>query len=135
MDDDFNTGGAIGELFDLVRILNKFCDDAKLETTAGQSGSQTETGLDMLRRGTLVLRELTNILGLFATPPATTADESAGSELVGGLMRLLIDLRATARKKKDFETADAIRNRLTEMGITLEDRPSGTEWTHADPRH
>ena len=38
MDDDFNTGGAIGELFELVRKLNKYCDDHELETPSKQSG-------------------------------------------------------------------------------------------------
>ena len=44
MDDDFNTGGAIGELFDLVRTLNKFCDDAGLES----SGKSNKTDLKIL---------------------------------------------------------------------------------------
>ena len=44
-------------------------------------------------------------------------------------MDLLIELRPTARKSKDFATADRIRNALAEIGITLEDRPGGTEWT------
>jgi cysteinyl-tRNA synthetase len=44
------------------------------------------------------------------------------------LVELLIELRAAARKNKDFATGDRIRNRLTEIGITLEDRPGGTEW-------
>jgi cysteinyl-tRNA synthetase len=124
MDDDFNTGGAIGELFDLVRILNKFCDDDRLETNGKNEGT-----LDELRRGTQVLRELTMILGLFVHPLKAGGDDSVDDELIGGLVQLLIDLRTSARKNKDFATADAIRNRLTELGITLEDRPSGTEWS------
>ncbi len=43
-------------------------------------------------------------------------------------MKLLIQLRADARTNKDFATGDAIRNRLSEVGITLEDRAGGTEW-------
>jgi cysteinyl-tRNA synthetase len=43
----------------------------------------------------------------------------------------LIDVRAGARKNKDFATADTIRKRLGEIGIALEDRPDGTEWTRA----
>ena len=38
MDDDFNTGGAIGELFELARITNKFCDDAGLEAAGKDVG-------------------------------------------------------------------------------------------------
>ena len=43
-------------------------------------------------------------------------------------VELLIELRADARGRKDFETGDNIRDRLTEMGITLEDRKEGTLW-------
>jgi cysteinyl-tRNA synthetase len=41
---------------------------------------------------------------------------------------LLIELRASARKNKDFATADKIRNDLAVFGVTLEDRPNRTEW-------
>jgi cysteinyl-tRNA synthetase len=44
-------------------------------------------------------------------------------------MQLLIQLRQTARKNKDFATGDAIRDRLAAVGIVLEDRAGGTEWT------
>jgi cysteinyl-tRNA synthetase len=44
-------------------------------------------------------------------------------------MKLLIELRAEARKKKDFATADRIRVTLGEIGVALEDRPGGTEWS------
>jgi cysteinyl-tRNA synthetase len=125
MDDDFNTGGAIGELFDLVRILNRYCDDAGLEAADARDRAK----IDSLRDGTRVLRELTRVLGLFIQPLGAPGDRSADRELANKLMQLLIQLRAAARKKKDFETADAIRNRLTELGIALEDRPTGTEWT------
>ena len=44
-------------------------------------------------------------------------------------MNLIIELRATARKNKDFATADRIRAALTELKVTLEDRAGGTTWT------
>ncbi|MEN6459171.1 MAG: cysteine--tRNA ligase [Thermoguttaceae bacterium] len=123
MDDDFNTGGAIGTLFELVRALNKFADDEKLEAP----GKATPEKLDAWRRGVGVLRELTAVLGLFRQPPKETL--GGGDDLADKLMKLLIQLRADARKKKDFATADCIRNTLTEIGVVLEDRPGGTEWS------
>jgi cysteinyl-tRNA synthetase len=44
-------------------------------------------------------------------------------------MQLAIDLRQSARKNKDFATSDTIRDRLAAIGVTLEDRPGGTEWS------
>ena len=67
-------------------------------------------------------------MGLFRQPPPEKLSEG-NNELVGKLMGLLIDLRAESRKKKDFATSDQIRKRLTEIGVVLEDRPGGTEWT------
>jgi cysteinyl-tRNA synthetase len=122
MDDDFNTGGAVGDLFELVRALNKFVDDEKLET-AKSSPQQ----LAALRQGAATLRELGATLGLFRAPAARPT--APDNELVGKLMSLVIELRAGARGKKDFATADRIRQVLGELGITLEDRPGGTEWT------
>jgi cysteinyl-tRNA synthetase len=46
-------------------------------------------------------------------------------------MKLLIELRQTARTTKDFATSDAIRDRLAALGVTLEDRAGGTEWNKA----
>jgi cysteinyl-tRNA synthetase len=123
MDDDFNTGGGIGSLFDLVRGLNKFVDDEKLE----EKNRQTAAKLSALRQGAMTLRELSGVLGLFRKPPQEKA--AGGDALLGKLMSLLIEVRAHARKNKDFATADRIRNSLSELGITLEDRPGGTEWS------
>jgi cysteinyl-tRNA synthetase len=123
MDDDFNTGGGIGTLFDLVRAINKYADDEKLEEPAARTAER----LDALRRGVTVLRELTATLGLFRKAPEEKAP--GGDDLTGKLMKLLIELRAEARKKKDFATGDRIRNTLAEIGVALEDRPGGTEWS------
>ena len=122
MDDDFNTGGAIAVLFDLLRALNKYIDDTALETHPG--GSETF----QLSDGAMTLRELGLTLGLFREPLTVSAN-AGDSELVGKLMTLLIELRASARQNKDFATADKIRKDLAEFGITLEDRPGGSEWS------
>jgi len=123
MDDDFNTGGATGVLFDLVRRLNKFVDDEKLEETAGRDAA----GLASLTRGATTFRELAGTLGLFRTP---VEEPSAGDdELAGRLLDLLVEIRGDLRKQKNFAAADKIRNSLAELGVTLEDRPGGTEWS------
>ena len=122
MDDDFNTGGAVGELFDLVRALNKYIDQQGLDSAPTADAAK----LSALDRGVASLRELTALLGLFHEPPKKTA--AADDSLVGQLMQLLIELRTEARKKKDFATADRIRQGLQQLGIQLEDRKDGTGW-------
>ncbi|MGA2798138.1 MAG: cysteine--tRNA ligase [Thermoguttaceae bacterium] len=123
MDDDFNTGGGIATLFDLVRALNKFVDDEKLEEPGRNDAGRSK----VLKQGTVVLRELAATLGLFRKP---TEEKTSGDDAVlDKLMNLFIELRNEARKKKDFAAADRIRNGLTAIGITLEDRPGGTEWS------
>jgi cysteinyl-tRNA synthetase len=152
MDDDFNTGAATSKLFELLGALNKFVDTEKLE-----GGKPDAAKLATLEKGTSVLKELAGVLGLFRKPveqKSTGGDDALVGELAkfvtelhaagkltgfdasanGNLdqfMKLLIEARAAARKNKDFATGDLIRKRLTELGITLEDRPGGTEWTRA----
>jgi cysteinyl-tRNA synthetase len=121
MDDDFNTGAAVGVLFELLSTLNRFADTRKLE-----DASPAAEDLASFTRGVVVLRELGQILGLFQQPPASAS--AGGDELVGQLMQVLIDLRNEARKTKNFAMADQIRTRLTQIGVTLEDRPGGTGW-------
>jgi cysteinyl-tRNA synthetase len=139
MDDDFNTGGAVGVLFELLTTLNRFADAAGLDVER----SQPET--NEFRTGVLVLRELGHILGLFWAPVADAATESeavvgglrqllsdlgrpTSNHSVAGMMQALIDLRQEARQARNFQVADTVRRRLGELGITLEDRPGGTGW-------
>jgi cysteinyl-tRNA synthetase len=122
MDDDFNTAIAIATLFDFVRVVNKYVDQHGLE--AKKPAAELATLDAML----LVLRELTGVLGLFLQPPKQSAG-GADEGLVAKLMELVIEIRANARKAKDFATADLVRNKLTEAGIVLEDRPDGTGWS------
>jgi len=122
MDDDFNTAIAIATLFDFVRVVNKFIDQRALEA------KKPAADLATLGAMMLVLRELTGTLGLFLEEPKAAAG-GADEAVVAKLMDLVIEIRANARKAKDFATADLVRNRLTEAGIVLEDRPDGTGWS------
>ncbi|HJQ79029.1 MAG TPA: cysteine--tRNA ligase [Lacipirellulaceae bacterium] len=125
MDDDFNTGGAIGELFELASLANRFCEEKNLEGSTKADAGAVAT----LEHLMSTIKELANILGLFAQPLAATAGST--DELLSKLMPLVIDLRANARKSKNFAVADKIRDGLAPLGITLEDRAGGTEWTRS----
>jgi len=128
MDDDFNTGGAIGDLFELVRELNRHADQSRLEDVGDIKNPRIVAFVEATR----VLRELTNILGLFKSTPAKRGGAAEG--VVPKLMDLLIDLRKEARNRKDFATGDKIRNALAELNITLEDgKGGGTDWRMGDP--
>ncbi len=120
MDDDFNTGGAVGVLFDLRKTINGFIGDHKLDTALADKSK-----LPALTSAMLLLKELSSILGVFrdARKKTTSADG-----LVDGLMQLVIQIRADARKNKNFAVADLIRNKLNELKITLEDRTDQTLW-------
>jgi cysteinyl-tRNA synthetase len=135
MDDDFNSGGAIGVLFDLLGALNRFADVQKLEDSSANAAVKTD-----FQKGVVVLRELSNILGLF-WEPQPQGILGGGNELVAGMVQLLIDIRNNLRneakkiaakddpaRKAMFDQTDVIRKRLAELGVTLEDRAGGTGW-------
>ena len=114
MNDDLNTSVALSVLFDLVRVTNALA-------AAGTATRQTLGAVDDLfgRLGG-------DVLGVVKSEYAETA--GGNDEAVGKLVAILIEQRAAARKNKDFATADAVRKRLDEAGIVLEDTPQGTQW-------
>ncbi len=122
MDDDFNTGGAVSELFGLLSTLNRYADEHQLDdSNRRQDHAQT------FNRGVEVLRELSGILGLFLKPATVTSSRSQ-DDLSDGLMQLILELRGKARANKDFPTADRIRDVLTELKVVVEDRKGETTW-------
>ena len=104
MDDDLNTAGAIGAIFELVREINSALREAV-------SKEYLDAALKMLD-------ELTEVLGLLRKDE----DEAIDSEL-----QALIDKRQAARAAKDWATADAIRDQLAAMGITIKDTKDGIQ--------
>lgn len=108
MDDDFNSAGAMGYLFDLVRVLNQ-------AHATGASEAQILAGQE-------TLRELMTVLGL-----RTERMISSGSE-AAPFINLLIEIRRELRQQKLWALSDLVRNRLTELGVVLEDSKDGTSW-------
>jgi cysteinyl-tRNA synthetase len=124
MDDDFNTAGGIGVMHELAGEINSFVERSGLEK------SKDPAMLASAVAAAGMLKSLGGMMGLFRVTVAAGAQpESAG--LVDDLMKLLIQLRAEARKTKNFAIADAVRKGLTELGITLEDRADETVWRKA----
>jgi cysteinyl-tRNA synthetase len=108
MDDDFNTAGALGHLFTLVRGINAARD-------AGVGGAPFVAAQE-------VLRELTAVLGL------SLSEKQEETIAAAPFIDILIDIRTQLRQAKQWALADAIRDRLQEQGITIEDSPQGTTW-------
>jgi len=111
MDDDFNTREAIAALFDLSREANRLLNSGDLS----HNGAERIIG---------TFRSLDEILSIL--PENLSGTE--GDDTVEKLMELLISLREEARKKKDWATADRIRDALKETGIVIEDSKNGPIW-------
>jgi cysteinyl-tRNA synthetase len=118
MDNDFNTPQALAALFDFNKAVN---------TLLNSERPVSKGTLEAIDQSYRILGG--DILGLVPeeSRPAGGQD-SVSPGLEEDLIHLLIDLRAAARKNKDFATSDAIRDRLAELGVSLEDRPDGTIW-------
>jgi cysteinyl-tRNA synthetase len=117
MDDDFNTPRAIAALFDLSREVNILLNSEQAVSRATLAA--VEGIYERLGSGVLGLRLESQVFG---------GPSQADSELVDGLVRMLIEVRQEARQSRDWARADAIRDQLAEIGIALEDGPEGTRW-------
>jgi len=111
MNDDFNTAKVLADMFELVPIINSLKDGTL------QQGALASSTISKLKE--YFHNYLENILGL--------KDEMQQDDgKLNGVLQLLVDMRRDARTRKDYATSDAIRNRLTSLGITLKDEKDGT---------
>lgn len=114
MNDDFNTAKAVAVLFEHLRELRKKINEDQVPSNINEINEFLRDFID-------------SVLGIW--PEEVEKTDNKTDELVN----LLIELRNEARRNKDYETADRIRNRLNEMGIELMDNPEGTEYTISEP--
>ena len=125
MDDDFNTARGIGILFDTVRNANRELDQDK-ESLPLESEKELQTDhADILRIG--------RILGILTESPKTYFDKKRTDALKQqsldpDVIDKMVQERTEARKSKEWEKADNIRNKLLEMNIIIEDRTDGSIW-------
>ena len=110
MEDDLNTAGALGALFELTREIN----------TAVNDGIRSKA---LVNAAIQIFDELTGVLGLLYNR-AKEDDLDAGIEA-------LVAARTEARKAKNWAEADRIRDELKAKGIVLEDTPQGVKWHRA----
>jgi cysteinyl-tRNA synthetase len=112
MQDDFNTPEALATLFELVREINRV--RAEDETAAAALGA--------------LLRQLGDLIGILQSDAESYLRGGASENDGDAEVDALVAQRNEAKANKDWSTADEIRNKLQEMGIVLEDGPSGTTW-------
>ena len=112
MDGDFNSAGALGQLYELVREINRF-------------GSAAQPSILQAAQESLV--HLADVLGI-DLQEMLEAEMATGEGDAAGFIDLLVDLRSDLRQEKQFALADKVRDELAALGIALEDSSSGTEW-------
>lgn len=112
MDDDFNTPLAYAVFFDMAKEINNL-RTTDIDTAAHLAG---------------LLKKLGGVLGILQQDPQEYLKSGAGSSDDVALIEDLIKARNDARKAKDWAKADEARNKLTQMGIVIEDGPNGTTW-------
>ena len=111
MNDDFNTPIVIANLFELSKIIN---------TSIKEKITMTFLQKELVKKiFDIFLFELLGIKKIV---------ENINNDLSKELMKLIIDLRDNSKKNKDWETADIIRDKLSEINIQIKDTREGTNW-------
>ena len=130
MDDDFNTAGALAGIFDLVRTMNGFIERYGIGDNARYAGR--------LDRAADALMELLGVLGIPAGAHVGSGEYPqevlaiardlagyAGTDATAAVEALLL-ARAVARSERNWSAADAVRDGLAALGLTIEDTQSGS---------
>lgn len=125
MDDDLNTAGALGHIFSLTRLANRI-----LENKNWKKSSEAKNIFERILND---VHTWGQILGIFTLESTTLLTDLRNSRAKrkGIEETTVLDLiaqRTQARKDKDFDRADAIREEMTAMQVTVQDTPQGPTW-------
>ena len=115
MDDDFNTAQAVAVLFDLAHLLQTFRSKVR----------QGQVAVGPFLLGVGELNALGGVLGLFeggARPAPLVLPELRAKAVA------LVKARSEARRRRDWKTADRLRQELAGLGMIVEDGSEGTTW-------
>ena len=111
MNDDFNTPILIAHLFDGVKLINSI-----------KKGNETLNISDLNKLKSIFSVFVTEILGLISIR------KKSETNLTNKLMNIIMKLRGSAKRNKNFETADLIRDELTKINIEIKDTKEGSDW-------
>lgn len=125
MDDDFNTAGAMGAVFGFVTECNQYLEQAGDAADKAAALAAADTLVELLDTFGVELPEPKvelplGLLGVAAGLVAYTGDD------VDEAAAKILEARAEARAAKNWDLADAIRDQLKDLGLTIEDTAAGT---------
>jgi cysteinyl-tRNA synthetase len=109
MDQDFNTRAAVSEIFELAREVNKLMAENKLSNAGAEN----------------IVKALGEMDDVFGILPIKT---EGGADRSGEIIDILIEVRNELRKRKQYDLADKIRDKLKEKGVELQDTAEGVKW-------
>lgn len=112
LSDDLNTPIAIAQLFEAVKIVNSIKDKSLINQE------------DKIKLIEIFEKFLFEILGV-----KDESNSASNTDTLGGVIELLIELRNEAKRAKDYQKSDNLRDKLLKLGVTLKDTKDGTEWS------
>ncbi len=114
MEDDFNTAGAIGSVFEFIKDLNLALENEKI----------SPEGFDVLKESVdYIVKVMEEVLGV------KLKIETQIGDLTSELIEFILELRREAREKKDWSFSDKVRDKLLDLGIKIKDGKEKTTWT------
>lgn len=118
MSDDFNTALATSSMFGLAKEINIY-----YQAMTSKEGVVCQEAIAEVKR---IFKFMTDVIGVLEK--AWEGNTSANAAEYEELMQVILSVRQACREQKQWALADCIRDRLAEIGITIEDSPQGARW-------